>query len=378
MSTQINVTVDSGGLRRRDQQQRQALRLGKLESDNQRKVEARATDARTAELRKALLGTDGKPLYGTPPSTATRSEEPAAFRNGMSNPSFVLVPHRDYNADKTITGIAKTAAYANVTYDYDSAYPDGPLDYMVGVGPGGANALVYPGLPDLGPLGLPAWTYTWRYRHIQYCADNGPINGVQLPSLIRTYKDTSYVAPISKLKPSLFKSFTFEAYVNLGVNQSGVPATDSSSVIEFRNTLSSDATWGDSNDKDFRLIAQCLTSSPSVGLRFQLTANTYDEYHDVYFDENSGPINRWRHLALVVNGSTGTFYLDGINKSSFALGTMTQNFASVYSRITFELTATGTYGIPPVLKPGIHGLRWTPKALYTTNFTPPASITGLA
>ena len=84
MSTQINVTVDSGGLRQRDKQQRHALRLGKLESDNQRKVEAKAKQEREA----AQPPPDA--VYGVPFATPSKREEPAAFRQGVG-PAFLLI-----------------------------------------------------------------------------------------------------------------------------------------------------------------------------------------------------------------------------------------------------------------------------------------------
>jgi hypothetical protein len=90
MSTQINVTVDSGDLRQRDNQQRQALRLAKAEADNQAKVKARATDQRTVELRKQLLGSDGRPLYGTAAVPTTKKEEPAA--NAIGAFEWILPP----------------------------------------------------------------------------------------------------------------------------------------------------------------------------------------------------------------------------------------------------------------------------------------------
>lgn len=83
MSTQINVTVDSGGLRRRDQQQRHALRLGKLESDNQRKVEAKAKQEREAAQPPADA------VYGVPFATPSKREEPA----GLRQPQMSVLAH---------------------------------------------------------------------------------------------------------------------------------------------------------------------------------------------------------------------------------------------------------------------------------------------
>lgn len=83
MTTNINVAVNSGGLPKRARQQSAANRQAKLERDNLAKVEARAMDARTAALRKALLGTDGKPLFGTSSPATARRDEPAASRQPL-------------------------------------------------------------------------------------------------------------------------------------------------------------------------------------------------------------------------------------------------------------------------------------------------------
>lgn len=75
MSTQINVTVDSGGLSERARQQVTANRQAKLEADQRKQLEAKAAAGRQAE--RAAADQSGKPAR-----KQAAPDEPAAHRRG--------------------------------------------------------------------------------------------------------------------------------------------------------------------------------------------------------------------------------------------------------------------------------------------------------
>jgi hypothetical protein len=81
MSTQINVTVDSGGLADEDKQQRQSMRWAKLEKDGKSLVYRTGLDERGKALNQQAKDPSGKPKPSTP-APVLRRDEPAAFRSG--------------------------------------------------------------------------------------------------------------------------------------------------------------------------------------------------------------------------------------------------------------------------------------------------------
>jgi hypothetical protein len=80
MSTQINVTVDSGGLSEQARQQQAAARQAQLEKERTRNTEAEATEKREARLEREGVGLDGQPRIGTPPDKEGDSDPLTARR----------------------------------------------------------------------------------------------------------------------------------------------------------------------------------------------------------------------------------------------------------------------------------------------------------
>jgi hypothetical protein len=80
VSTQINVTVDSGGLSARAKQQQEAARLAQLERERTRRTEAEAKAQREAKQIAEGRRPDGQPQFATPPPDISFQDEPAAFR----------------------------------------------------------------------------------------------------------------------------------------------------------------------------------------------------------------------------------------------------------------------------------------------------------
>ena len=80
MSTQINVTVGSGGLSEKAKQLQAAARQAQLEKERQQRIEVQGQEQRTANLAAAGRAPDGSPLYGPGFKQAEIQRRPAAFR----------------------------------------------------------------------------------------------------------------------------------------------------------------------------------------------------------------------------------------------------------------------------------------------------------
>lgn len=81
MSTQINVTVDSGGLADEDKQQRRSMRWAKLEKDGRSRVYRTGLDERRKALNQQGKAPNGKPKPSAP-APVLRRDKPAVFRFG--------------------------------------------------------------------------------------------------------------------------------------------------------------------------------------------------------------------------------------------------------------------------------------------------------
>ena len=89
-STQINVTVGSGGLSDKAKQLQTAARQGQLEKERQQRVEAKGTEQRNSKLQAEGKAPDGSPLYGAPFNQPQIDRRPAANRKGFELGNFYL------------------------------------------------------------------------------------------------------------------------------------------------------------------------------------------------------------------------------------------------------------------------------------------------
>lgn len=105
MSTQINVTVGSGGLPDKAKQQQEAARLAQLERERTRRVEAEAKAQREAKQADEGKRPNGQPQFGVPPQKPRPQDEPAAFRSGQGLNLGHLWSFGDTRQDIKSTGI---------------------------------------------------------------------------------------------------------------------------------------------------------------------------------------------------------------------------------------------------------------------------------
>jgi hypothetical protein len=110
MSTYINVTVGKAGLSDQAKRQTNANRQAKLEADARNKAEVDGKRQRDANRALQGIGPDGKPLYGVPPQTPARKDEPAAWRNpqGFTMGHTWLYQNTIYNNCAVGTGLVRS------------------------------------------------------------------------------------------------------------------------------------------------------------------------------------------------------------------------------------------------------------------------------
>ena len=98
MSTQINITVGSGGLSDKARQLQTAARQVKLEGDRLTKVETTGTARRNQRLAQLGLSPQGVSLYAPDPRLPQIERRPAAYRTGKETltMSWVVIGSNDW------------------------------------------------------------------------------------------------------------------------------------------------------------------------------------------------------------------------------------------------------------------------------------------
>jgi len=210
VSTQINVTVGSGGLSDKARQLQAAARQAQLEKERQQRLEAQGNEQRNAKLEAEGKAPDGSPLYGARFKQPQIDRRPAAFR-GAQPAGMAMGWHFDRLKEQPTTFIARATvdgpcaeypdigggqgrwtskAYTthkiysgsgNVEYTFDegfdftgiwSALPaegqdmsQGPFGDSVNVYTGGAPGIgsfgpTNPSFPDVNPVGSGSTQFT--------------------------------------------------------------------------------------------------------------------------------------------------------------------------------------------------------------------------
>jgi hypothetical protein len=106
VSTQINVTVDSGGLRARARQLQNAARQAQLERERTQRVEAESKTQRDAKLAAEGKAPDGSSLYGAPVNKPEIDRRPAAYRTTKEGLAHIWILGKEYVPGPT--GIIET------------------------------------------------------------------------------------------------------------------------------------------------------------------------------------------------------------------------------------------------------------------------------
>lgn len=345
MSTNINITVGDDALLDRAKQQQTANRQAQLQKEATLRLEAEATAARTAALASQRRDADDNLITGAPFNQPQIDRRPTANRQG--DVAILLVP----SASFTELGIAAKTRKLPAPQTFELG-PDFPAAVVAGGGPAGAPAILSPA--SLGPSG--------------------------------SEKYAGYLGVFSE--PAFFKvnsrKWTFEGYLRRG-------SASTSSLLEYDTYVMTLYWYEGSYDGVLGRYAVVEFTVPG--------ANSLDSYDQI--DPGAPPSNSftyrsiaattlgsWVHMAIVQEPTQYKIFLDGTLLQTIEPEPNTEN--PYYGYIDFvDYGARGRYDIfdnlenndPPeaAVKPGIHGWRFTAgKTLYTSNFTPPPSITNFA
>jgi hypothetical protein len=362
MSTNIVVDVALAALRQLNQAQVNANRQAKLLADRNAKLAGKAVEADAAA--KAQQGQDlsGKLLYGIKPDRRRAPEQVATYLSGGSDPYWLLVP-----SDAGFNAIVRNTA----PFAFESLQGTGAsyryMLYAPGEGPSGSNAL-YTSTTAIGGLPL-----NWEYR-----AELGALTGVSA-------------------EPNA-SAFTFELITKLP-NTGGDTSTKPFSLMTASVARGAIAITANLSDYG-TFIGDAYT--PYCSITFQYGTFTGQVWNASNSNVGPGDIvsgsatapDVWHHLAIVQTPGSASnlrniaFYIDGtryFNEVGVVVDTpgmpvwdpgLSTSDASVQSRYGKNSAIAGAIPFKPTK---VHGIRFTPRALYSgTSFTPPTSITSLA
>jgi len=161
VSTQINVTVDSGGLSDKARQLQTAARQAQLEKERQQRIEVQGQEQRTANLAAAGRAPDGTPLFGPGFRQPEIERRPAASRFGQGlnlGHLWLFADNLNTNFSTGITEIAGQFGRSRTSTGIRGALQN------VLVGSGTGNSWVtFEGLGTEGAPPLPADTFNVSY-----------------------------------------------------------------------------------------------------------------------------------------------------------------------------------------------------------------------
>ncbi|MFZ9959275.1 MAG: hypothetical protein ACO3GP_02690 [Candidatus Limnocylindrus sp.] len=343
MTTQINVTVGSGGLSDRAKQQQQAARQAQLEKERQQRVETQGQQQRTAKLEAAGKNPDGAPLYGTSSKEPEVDRRPAASRAltdslllKPKDPAYVVEGTTKVNLQST-GGFPKIANWLSST----------PPNYLATGGPNGAPAF------EIAP---------------------NP-NGTGFNSEF----EASYPKTPTTNGKTGVKAATLEFFIKFSPSFDVFSNPQSLFVTIGPNLfyVSIYLTW----DTSPNVLICDIDASVKRGYFYSI--QSIYQYGGPLAD---APIQRgvWHHCAIIKSltpsGSLINFCIDGVSLGSLAVDWQESiyglSFPGEYRSNWLEI-GIGTDGgsFPNSAQPMyIHGVRFLPRSVYVPPFTPPLNL----
>jgi hypothetical protein len=384
VSTNINITVGDDALLNRVKQQQSANRQAQLEREASARLEAQATAARTTALTAAGKDAAGNPLIGTRLEVPQLERRPAATRQGGSG--FNLIPSADYTSFgfEALTRGIKATTFTNIIASAVGSYATYfRPEYVATGGPANSSYLRTP-VESRGAI---------YFHEINYCVCNTPgTQGIRFSKPIRILTSSGEVTAQQISKPlHKLTSYTVECYLQ------AAPEGPVSGLTNVLCDTDFDVTVNPISGSLVRLVTGFLVFN-SVGVNantFSLELRGANQVAkvNVYFGYNPSikppgsyiwpttlNFGGWYHVAYVRNNNVESFYFEGQ-----LVATKTSDLSFVSAIPDSALTTasiqflTGEFGVVanPILRPGIHGFRFTSKALYNGNFVPPPQITTL-
>jgi hypothetical protein len=371
VSTQINVSVALESLRRLSQAQVNANRQSKLLEDQRRKLAQQSVD--TQAQSEATQGRDvrGQLLYGVKSDRQRPQPQPfAVYRTSSTGPatpgSWLLAPS-DASFNAIVAGLAPfqfTEAYLQYPTERNSAH----FGTFSSTGPAGRNCIQ----TSTTPTGNP--TYGTKQYNCNIIAD------------------TSIITEASS------GEFTIEAIAKMDVfsdsdASTGFEYSFARAIVLFGFcTIEFIYTWQRTSisPATYALMGNARMSCYTSNYRAFGSSAALFPLADVKPELNDG--SRWHHAAIVQSkgpGGTGRevyFYLNGerVDQVTGLPDDFLSSWMATHSGAGIDASVDLGYGDANAAtleasSSSIHGIRYTPRALYTgASFTPPTSITSLA
>jgi hypothetical protein len=321
VSTQINVTVGSGGLSDKARQLQTAARQTQLEKERQQRIEAQGQEQRTANLAAAGRAPDGAPLFGPSSKQPEVERRPAATRFGTTEKWLVPLLQRP-----TAVELASPAVLG------------GEPGNIIIVTPAVRSEVYESPLQVIRPAAEASKGYVIRYRYtvttqtaasgqnnlLLYSNTGGQFDQpyVGAPATVNSIGlDGAFTCNLYKQLPGLFPASSFSAFVvptdslyvefdvfcgassfrscsanmYLGYNEGG-------SQLGNRYTLGC-ATSGSSSDS----LSISLTKTDSQGLETALVSSSATGLLNNFAPSSSS----WTRYAIVIGKTFVSVYRDG-------------------------------------------------------------------
>lgn len=385
MSTNINITVGNEALLERVQQQQSANRQAQLERESAKNLDEQATASRTASLAAQGKDAAGNPINGTLAKAPQIDRRPAANRATGDN-GFNLVPSGDYTSfgfEVVKKGI-KASTFTNITAGATGGYTANfRPEYAATGGPANSSYLRTP---------VEARGATYIHELYYVVCDTPGTQGIRFSDPIRILTASGELTAVQIKKPlHKLTSYTVECYLQ------AAPEGPVSGLTNILCNTQFDLKVDPPSAPAVRLVRGFLVFN-SVGVnantfRLELRganqvakANVYFGYDDPlkppgsYIWPTKLDFGSWYHVAYVRYNNVESFYFEGqlvaTQTSDLSFLSAIPESALTDAYIQFQ---TGEFGVTanPILRPGIHGFRFTSKALYRGNFVPPPQITTL-
>lgn len=383
MSTNINIALGDEALLKRAKQQQNANRQAQLERDSTKSLSQQATASRTAALSAQGKDAAGNPVNGNLTKAPQLERRPAANRFGGG---FVLVPSADYTSfgfEAKTKGI-KATTFTNITASAVGSYTASfRPEYVATGGPANSSYLRTP---------VEARGATYIHELYYFVCNTPGTQGIRFSDPIRVLTSGGEVIAQQINKPlHKLTSYTVECYLQ------AAPEGPVSGLTNILCETQFDLKVDPPSAPAVRLVRGFLVFN-SVGInantfRLELRganqvakANVYFGYDDPlkppgsYIWPTKLDFGGWYHVAYVRNNNVESFYFEGqlvaTQTSDLSFLSAIPESALTDAYIQFQ---TGEFGVTanPILRPGIHGFRFTNKALYSENFVPPPQITTL-
>lgn len=349
MSTNINITVGDNALLDAAKQQQAANRQAQLNREASTRLEAQATAARTAALATQGRDANGNLIAGAPFTQPQIDRRPAANRTGSDAWSLYFRETPTFFNAVIPSDLSFLARWSALDFMYKNrrlvstqplalrSFPldqgtINPFEYLIGVAPGGTNAISAQPVPSPGP---PA---PGGFEVINQIPSFELFPGTVLPTVVKNSVP--------------FRPSNFSATLECDVKTVDLFASFSLRIIFY------------GGDGSTALFADYSVRIGRSGLRPSFTYRVLTDKGIQYDIVNEFlvevvPLNTWTRIAFVIDRGSSRLFVNGELKDQ--VSNPVESDLQTIGLATFNLSCLETQ---------VNGLLVTPRSLYSANYTP--------